>query len=221
METTETPLQGRAVRPVPTRVAQPRLNLVHPTRAYSVTGNPFAVSAILPLLLATFLGVELAVVFNADPVVTSGALMIVAMGLLLIPAVAMRGNITLSHEGISFVRGKHHLTADWNHVAGLVAHADSGVCIEILKPEMDVARIKGPGGLRADRGDRAYIPLRYFGDRRYSILYDIRERLPEQRWKDVLSRASERGTTRIQIVYGLTVAICGLALFATMYAVTH
>jgi hypothetical protein len=60
-----------------------------------------------------------------------------------------------------------------------------------------------------------------FGDRQFSILYDVRDRLPESAWRDAVERANARSTPRIQAVYAITVAICGAAMFAVMYAVTH
>jgi hypothetical protein len=200
---------------------QQRLTLLHPTRSYAVSRNPFVIPAILPLTVAAFLAVEVAVLVGANPLPTAGGLMFFVTGLLAIAAVNQRGVISLTHDGVVFQQGTRRITSDWDHVAGIVSRPTGGLCLEIVKPEMSEKKISAPGGLCAEPNSTAVIPLRMFGDRQYSIMYDLRERLPEQRWKDVLAKASERSPQRILFVYGATVAICCLAMFVVMWVQTH
>ncbi len=216
------------VRPVvASRTGTGRLTLTHPVRAYAMTRNPFAIAAVLPLIVMAVLGVEVALLFEADPYAICGGLLVATAGLLLIPAINLRGSLTLTHDGVSFERGKQGFTAPWEHIAGLVYRRESGVCLEVVHPEIystkknGVKGIRMPGGLRAEPGKSAIVPLRLFGDRQFSILYDVRERLPQDRCREALDRASIRGSGRILAVYALTTAICCAALFASMYAITH
>ena len=195
-----------------------RLTLLHPTRAYAVSHNPFSIAAILPLLVLSFIGLEIAVLANVDAIVATGGFLVVSLGLLLVSAVNLRGSLTLTHDGVSFENGKHQITADWEHVAGIVMKSDSGLCLEIVDPQMTETKMRLPGGLSASE-HHALIPLRLFGDRQYSILYDLRERLPEERWMNALKEAGQRSSTRILVVYGMTTLICIGAILATFFAV--
>ena len=139
--------------------------------------------------------------------------------LLLIPAVSLKGSLSLTHDGITFERGKHHLTASWEQVQGIVNRRDAGLCLVIKNPQTTRPDWRLPGGFGVSGGE-ARIPLRFFGDRQFSILYDIRDRLPESAWRPALEKAQARGTWRILAVYGGTVAVCGLALYAVMLVYT-
>ena len=85
-----------------------KLTPTHPARRYAVTGNPFAVSAVLPLLVATFLGLDVALLLNVDPYVMCGGFITLAVGWMLIPGVALRGSLLLTHDGVAFERGADH-----------------------------------------------------------------------------------------------------------------
>jgi len=200
-----------------------QLRLTHPTRGYAVTRNPFAIWQVLPLITLSFAGLALAMIYIGDAYLASlavAAFMVVTAGLLLVPAVALKGSLNLTHDGITFERGKQHLTAAWDQVTGLVTRSGPGLCLQIKRAQQTTPIIKLPGGFSARNGD-VCIPLRMFGDRQFSILYDIRDRLPEQSWRAVLVQASSRPQWLIPVVYASTVAVCGLAMFAVMYAVTH
>jgi hypothetical protein len=200
-----------------------QLRLTHPDRGYAVSRNPFVIWSILPSITLGFAGLAIAMAYIADAYVASIAIsgfLVVTAGLLLIPAVALKGSLNLTHDGIAFERGKHHLTAAWDQVTGIVYRSGSGLCLVLRDPQQTTASMKLPGGFYA-RNEEANIPLRMFGDRQFSILYDVRDRLPESAWRDALERANARSTPRIQAVYAITVAICGAAMFAVMYAVTH
>jgi hypothetical protein len=200
-----------------------QLRLTHPTRGYAVTRNPFAVWSILPSITLAFAGLAIAVPFINDAYIASiavSAFLAVTTGLLLIPAVALRGSLNLTHDGVTFARGKHHLTAGWDQVTGVIYRRDAGLCLVFRDPQQTKAVMKLPGGFSA-RDEEARIPLRMFGDRQFSILYDIRDRLPEAAWRPALERADNRSQLRILAVYAATVAVCGASMFAVMYSVTH
>lgn len=205
------------------RSASGQLRLLIPTRDYAVTRNPFAIPAILPLVTLTFAALALAMAVISDAYLSTivvAAFATVTVSLLAIPAVALKGSINLTHDGISFVRGKQHLTAGWDQVTGIVYRFQTGLCLMIRNPLQSTPRMRLPGGFHAQGGE-ARIPLRLFGDRQFSILYDIRDRLPEAAWRPALEAASKRSKWRILSVYGLTVACAGAAIFAVMYTVTH
>jgi hypothetical protein len=188
-----------------------------------VTRNPFAISAILPATALTFAALAVAMLFINDSYLATiavGAFVVVTTGLMLIPAVTLKGSLNLTHDGITFERGKQHLTAGWDQVTGVVNRRDAGLCLMIANPQQSTPRIRLAGGFSAQKG-MAQIPLRMFGDRQFSILYDIRDRLPDAAWRPALERASRRSPTQILLVYGGIVAICGVALFGVMFAVTH
>jgi hypothetical protein len=218
---TMAPTASRATATV-TRVGG-QLRLTHPTRGYAVTRNPFAIWSILPLVTLSFAGLALAMVYISDAylaTVAVAAFMVVTAGLLLVPAVALKGSLNLTHDGITFERGRHHLTAGWDQVAGVVNRSGPGLCLVINGAQQTAPVIKLPGGFSARHG-AVQIPLRMFGDRQFSILYDVRDLLPERTWRAALERASSRPQWLIPAVYATTVAVCGLAMFAVMYAVTH
>ncbi|MFN2582813.1 MAG: hypothetical protein ABR498_08755, partial [Candidatus Dormibacteria bacterium] len=123
------------------------------------------------------------------------------------------------HDGITFARGKHHFTAGWDQVVGVVNKRDAGLCLVMRNPQTTNQNWRMPGGFHVN-GIEAQIPLRYFGDRQFSILYDIRDRLPEQAWRAALDKASKRPAWMILAVYGGTVAVCGLALYSTFLNLT-
>ena len=200
-----------------------QLRLTHPDRGYAVSRNPFAIWSILPLITLAFAGLAIAMAYISDAYLASIAIsgfLVITAGLLLIPAVALKGSLNLTHDGIAFERGKHHLTAGWDQVSGIVYRRSAGLCLVLRDPQQTATSMKLPGGFYA-RNEEANIPLRMFGDRQFSILYDVRDRLPESAWRDAVERANARSTPRIQAVYAITVAICGAAMFAVMYAVTH
>jgi hypothetical protein len=206
-----------------TREASGQLRLTHPTRGYAVTRNPFAIGAVLPSVTLAFAALAVAMVFITDAglaVDAVGGFLVVTLGLLLIPAVALKGSLSLTHDGLTFERGKDHLTAGWDQVQGIAYRIDSGLSLVIKAPQTTRPAWRLPGGF-AVRGGEARIPLRFFGDRQFSILYDIRDRLPEASWRPALEKAQARGTWRILAVYGGTVALSGLALYAVTLAVTR
>jgi hypothetical protein len=206
-----------------TREVTGHLRLTHPTRGYAVTRNPFAISAILPSITVAFAGLAVAMLYITDSYLAGiavGAFIVVAAGLMLIPAVTLKGSLNLTHDGLTFERGKQHLTAGWDQVTGLVNRWDAGLCLMLRDPQQSTPSIRLPGGFSAQNGV-AQIPLRMFGDRQFSILYDIRDRLPDGTWRPALEKASQRSSTRILMVYGGVVAVCGVALFGVMFALTH
>ena len=205
-----------------TREAFGQLRLTHPTRGYAVTRNPFAIWSILPGIALAFAALAMAMTFINDATLATtavGGFLVVTLGLLLIPAVSLKGSLSLTHDGITFERGKDHLTASWEQVQGIVNRRDAGLCLVIKDPQTTRQSWRLPGGFGVSR-DEARIPLRFFGDRQFSIVYDIRDRLPESAWRPALEQAQARGTWRILAVYGGTVAICGTALYAVMLATT-
>jgi hypothetical protein len=223
MSTVISPQAGLAAATATVTRVGGQLRLTHPDRGYAVSRNPFVIWAILPSITLAFAGLAVAMAYITDAYVASIAVsgfLVIAAGLLLVPAVALKGSINLTHDGIAFERGKHHLTAGWDQVTGIVYRRGAGLCLVLRDPQQTIASIKLPGGFYA-RNEEANIPLRMFGDRQFSILYDVRDRLPESAWREAVERANTRSTPRIQAVYAITVAICGVAMFAVMYAVTH
>jgi len=207
-----------------TRSVNGELKLTYPTRGYAVTRNPFSVWSVLPLVTLGFAGLAIAMEIITDQLQAFTALAafaVVAGGFMLIPAVALKGSIALTHDGITFERGKHHLTAAWNEVIGLVYRRDAGLCLAIRGQQQTKPTWTMPGGFRAADG-AAQIPLRFFGDRQFSILYDIRERLPERTWRPALEQAEheKRSTWRCEAVYAGSVAIAGVAILASYLSVT-
>ena len=63
-----------------------------------------------------------------------GGFLMVTLGLLLIPAVSLKGSLSLTHDGITFERGKDHLTASWEQVQAIVNRRDAGLCLVIKDP---------------------------------------------------------------------------------------
>jgi len=224
MSATFAPTPVRAGIPV-TRRVNGELRLTYPTRGYAVTGNPFVIWSVLPTVTLAFAALAMAVSVMSDGLQLTTALaafLVVTVGMLLIPAVALKGSINLTHDGVTFERGRHHLTADWNDVTGLAYRRDAGLCLTIRRAEQTKRNWSMPGGFHAG-GGTAQIPLRFFGDRQFSILYDIRDRLPTELWRPALERAerSARSTLRCQLVYGAVVAVGGLAVFASYLATVH
>jgi hypothetical protein len=223
--TTTTP----AVRTAPVGRVNGELRLNYPTRGYAVTRNPFAIWSVLPSIVLAFVALGVAelvgdysVYVGGDTLrlvdVTVAAFLVVTLGLLLIPAVALKGSINLTHDGVTFERGKHHLTAGWDQIDGLANRRDAGLCLMVRNPQMTTETMKLPGGFYADK-TMAQIPLRYFGDRQYSIIYDVRDRVPEANWQPALAETKHRSSRSIQFVYGATALICALAIIAVAIAV--
>jgi hypothetical protein len=193
-----------------------RHKLLLPTRGYEVSRNPFAVWEVLPTIVLSFAGIAIAMHFISDAytaTIALGAFLVVTLGTLLVPAISLKGTLNVTHEGLIFTRGKQHLTASWDQVAGVQNRRDCGLTLIITNPQQTTPRISIPGGFRAQDGV-ARIPLRMFGDRQFSVLYDIRDRLPEAAWREALVQASKRSTTEILLVYAGVVAFAGFALWA-------
>lgn len=230
MPETTTPAIGKARSEAVAPSQTGELRVTHPTRGYAVTRNPFAIWSVLPATVLAFAGLAVWEFIGdyhvlvtdrlVDVNVTVVVFLIVSLGILLIPAVTLKGSINLTHDGVTFERGKHHLTAAWEQVEGLSFRHGVGLCLVIRDPVQTTPRIKLPGGFRAE-GGRAQIPLRMFGDRRYSIIYDVRDRVPEANWQPALSAVSTRSGRRILMVYGLTTLVSCLAMIAVAYALTH
>jgi len=207
-----------------TRSVNGQLRLTYPTRGYAVTRNPFSVWWVLPSLTLTFAALAIAMTVITDQfqaITAVSAFAVVAAGLLLIPSVALKGSLNLTHDGITFERGKDHMTVGWDQVTGLIYRKDAGLCLTIFAQQQTKATWTMPGGFRA-AGSVAQIPLRFFGDRQFSILYDIRERLPERTWRPALehAEAQTRPTWRCEAVYAGVVAISGIAIFSSYLAIT-
>jgi hypothetical protein len=221
---TMAPVAPGATSPL-TRSVNGELRLTYPTRGYAVTRNPFAIWSVLPTVTLAFAALAIAVTVMSDQLMiltALGAFLIVTAGVLLVPAVALKGSLNLTHDGLTFERGKDHFTAGWNEITGLVYRRDAGLCITVRGQDQTQPNWKLPGGFRAANGT-AQIPLRFFGDRQFSIVYDVRERLREGTWRPALEQAerASRSTLRNQLVYAGAMAIGGLAVFASYLTVTH
>ena len=210
--------------PAPTATTQligGRLRLSHPTRGYAVTRNPFAVWEVLPSIALAFVGLSIAMTYITDAgnaQIAIGAFLVATLGLLLVPAVSLKGTINLTHDGITFARGKDHFTAGWDQVRGIVHKFDAGLCLVVDNPQSTRQTWRLPGGF-AIKNNMAQVPLRYFGDRQFSILYDIRDRLPDAAWRPAVEKATKPGWM-ILAFYAATVAVCGLAMYAVLLNVT-
>jgi hypothetical protein len=208
-----------------------RLRLTYPTRGYAVSRNPFAIWAVLPLITIAFIGLGFAEFFGDQTVVlnwfgnstitsiTVMAFVIVVLGLLLIPAVTLKGSLNLTHDGVTFERGKDHLTAGWEQVTGLAYRADAGLCLTMEGAHQTHPSLRLPGGFNATKGS-VRLPLRLFGDRQFSILYDIRDRLPEQSWLPAVQRVKERSPRMNLAIYAMVVLIAAGAMIAVAIAVS-
>lgn len=207
-----------------TRSVNGAMRLTYPTRGYAITRNPFAIWSVLPTLTLAFAALAASVTLMTDQlqILTGlGAFLVVTTGILLVPAVSLKGSLNLTHDGITFERGKHHLTASWEEMTGLVYKRDAGLCLTIRGQDQTTPHWRLAGGFRAENG-AAQLPLRYFGDRQFSILYDIRERLHEHTWRPALEQAerASRSTLRCELVYIGAAAIGTLAVFSTYLSVT-
>src|ERR1700737_799086 len=97
MSTTLAPPPARPAATVQ-RIAG-ELRLTHPDRGYAVSRNPFNVWSILPSITLAFAAMAIATVYLGDGYVASIAIsgfLVVTAGLLLIPAVALRGRLNLT-----------------------------------------------------------------------------------------------------------------------------
>jgi hypothetical protein len=209
-----------------------RLRLTHPTRGYAVTRNPFAIPAILPLVTLAFAALAIAEHFGDYQVtlsafgnvsatsITVAAFLIISCGILLIPAVALKGSLNLTHDGVTFERGSEHLTASWKEVTGLVHRFDSGLCLTFEGAQQTRPTMRLPGGFSAVNGS-VRIPLRMFGDRQFSIIYDLRDRLPEASWLPALHSVEQRSVMRNLAVYSAAVLIGVGAMAAVAYSILH
>jgi hypothetical protein len=220
---TMAPVAPPAATPI-TRSVNGELRLTYPTRGYAVTRNPFAIWSVLPVITLAFAGLAISLAVTSDrlTIMTAlGAFLVVATGILAIPAVALKGSLNLTHDGLTFERGKDHLTASWDEITGLAYRRDAGLCLTVRGQDQTRPDWKLPGGFRAADGV-AQIPLRYFGDRQFSILYDVRDRLREGTWRPALERAERatRSTWRNHLVYAGAVAAGGLAVYA-VYLITQ
>ncbi|MFN2450888.1 MAG: hypothetical protein ABR541_00885, partial [Candidatus Dormibacteria bacterium] len=153
-------------------------------------------------------------------IVACAGFIVLTTGLLLVPAVVLRGSLLVGHDGITMERGTEHLTAAWEDVEGLRWNALTGLSLVLRGQRQTQPTWKLPGGFRAVDGDGATIPLRLFGDRQYSMIYDIRDRVPEGAWMSAVEQASGRRTTRCLVVYGVVV-LADLVALAIAYAVVH
>jgi hypothetical protein len=214
-----------------TRSINGRLRLTYPTRGYAVSRNPFAVWAVLPLITLAFAGLAVAELLGDYDVVVSwfgnltptsitvAAFVVVTLGLLLIPAVTLKGSLNLTHDGVTFERGKQHLTASWEQVTGLMYRRDAGLCLTMSGAQQTSSPMRLPGGFNATSG-AVRIPLRMFGDRQFSILYDLRERLPESSWLPALQQKNDRSPAMNLAIYAAIVLISAAAIIAVAVAVT-
>jgi hypothetical protein len=225
------PIETHVAAPAPvSRSVNGRLRLTYPTRGYAVTRNPFAIWAVLPLITLAFIGLAFAEFFGDNTIVvnwlgnssvvsvTAIAFAIVALGILLVPAVTLKGSLNLTHDGVTFERGKDHLTASWEQVSGLVYRSGAGLCLAIHGAQQTRRSMRLPGGFRAVDGV-VQIPLRMFGDRQFSILYDVRDRLPEESWLPAVQRVKERSPRMNLAIYAGVVLISAGAMIAVAIAV--
>jgi hypothetical protein len=222
-------IQTPTTAPV-TRSVNGRMRLTYPTRGYAVSRNPFVIWAILPLITLSFIGLAFAEMIGDDTVVinwfgnqvatsiTVIAFVIVTLGLLLIPAVTLKGSLNLTHDGVTFERGKDHLTAAWDQVTGLTYRRDAGLCMTIEGAQQTRPSMRLPGGFNATAGS-VRIPLRMFGDRQFSILYDIRDRLHETSWLPALQQVKERSPRMNLAIYAVVMLICSGAMIAVAVSV--
>ena len=192
--------------------------LTAPTRTYAVTTNPFAIPVVLPALVLCFIGAEIALLAGANANVLAGTFLFATAGILLIPAVILRGTLTVTDTGITFERGKDTMSAAWRDVTSLTWRQDCGLCMSVAGQKQTKQDWKLPGGFRAIDGDYARIPMRMFGDRQYAMLYDIRDHLPETATMPALEKASSRGGLKLYL-YGAVVVIdvVALAVVAWVY----
>ncbi|MFN2582495.1 MAG: hypothetical protein ABR498_07125, partial [Candidatus Dormibacteria bacterium] len=103
---TVTPMAPPAVRPA-AAVVESKLRLTHPTRGYAVTRNPFAIWEVLPLIALEFIALAIAMIYVSDAANSQtavGAFLVATLGTLLVPAVALKGSLNLTHDGITFAR---------------------------------------------------------------------------------------------------------------------
>lgn len=225
MSQVTSPTTTPTVAPATKRV-NGELRLTYPTRGYAVSRNPFTIGAILPAIVLSFCGLAIWNWVGEDVVLTGGSpsfavmditvvtFIIVTLGLLLIPAMTLHGSINLTHDGITFEHGNENFTAAWDQVQGLEYRRDCGLCLVLTNPQQTKPVIKMPGGLFAG-GGVARIPLRMFGDRMYSIIYDIRDRVPMANYQPALSAVHERSALNIQLVYGMAALFSILAVIVT------
>ncbi|GAC1341666.1 MAG: hypothetical protein NVSMB29_12510 [Candidatus Dormibacteria bacterium] len=217
MSTMQAPMEVAAF-PAIGRRSGGELLLSQPTRGYSVSRNPFTVPAVLPGVILAVLALGIALYAGADPVVACGAFIVTGVGLLLVPAVVLRGSLLVGHDGITLERGREHLTAAWEDIEGLRWNSLTGLNLVLRGQRQTLPTWKLPGGFHAVDGGTATIPMRLFGDRQYSVIYDIRDRVPQGAWMPAVEQASGRRTTRCLVIYA-GVVLADLVALAITYAI--
>lgn len=177
-------------------------------------------SAILPLLTFAFLGLAFGLIFDWPVQESVAAFLLITLGLLLIPAMTLRGDATLNDEGLTFRSGRQTISATWAQVSGLVYRPDCGICIHTRGQTQSPTVIKAPGGLSARDGE-GFIPVRYFGDRRFAIMYEIRDHIPDAAWRRSLDATQPDSALHPRFVYALAVAFSILSVAAVVIAQTR
>lgn len=186
-------------------------------RAYALSGSPFTVPAILPLLTLAFIGTALTVAVGSIDLGTMlpllGGLAMVCVGLLTIPALTVGGTVSMTDRGIGFSRrnraifganigrlpakGEHTAAATWSNVS-LFTDFNGGLCLRLADPEIIGGELRMPGGLHIRPGDDAVLPLRMLGDRKFAVIDAVRENADASMWAPALSTAGPgRGSFRV------------------------
>jgi hypothetical protein len=196
-------------------------------RAYALSGSPFTVAAILPLITLAFIGtaitVSLASIDLGTMLPLTGGLAILCTGLLLIPALGVGGTLSMTERGIAFTRmnrailggnggliparGEHTVAAPWRNVS-LFTDFTGGLCLRMSDPEIVGGELRMPGGLHIRPGDDAVLPLRMLGDRKFAVIDAVRENADQSMWGPALERSGERSRASSRLVYALTTLVC-------------
>ena len=195
-------------------------------RAYALSGSPFTVPAILPLITLAFIGTALTVSLASVDLGTMlpllGGLTVICAGLLLIPAVSVRGTVSTTDRGIAFsctnraiiggnggrlpARGEHIVAAPWQRVS-LFTDFTGGLCLRMRAPEVLGGDFSMPGGLEIRTGRDAILPLRMLGDRKFAVIDAIRDNVEAAAWEPALEHSGARSRTASRLVYGLTTLV--------------
>ena len=205
-----------------TRQGAGRLEMLGTATRVPMSPNPFAVPAVLPGIVISFLLATIAVAvgaYNTYSLAICGGLMVLGTGFLLIGALVQRGEIELNEAGVVLRRGKETISAPWNRVAGISHNrAYNQLEMELVNPALSHKKMRLPGGLRTTE-DRAIIPLRYFGNRQNEVIDACAEHLsPEQMSvaRDYCERTGFFASKALLVVTTVICCACVIAVAVVM-----
>jgi hypothetical protein len=172
------------------------------------------------MIIISFLILQLALVFDVTRIAAVSVFVAGIVAISAIPAYLLRGWITFGEDGVDVHFGRSAIRATWDQVTGVEPHSGYGLCL-IMKGQTQTRTLRrGMAGVQADAGG-ASIPLRLFGDRRFAMVYEVRDHSPHTAWIEALrGKITPLGAWRPVIVYGLAVGLGVSSIIAMAIATT-